>query len=437
MPAEFSPARPGAADRLARLVRLATTAESGDEPFAAFEVLLTEEYPRLHARLTLEKVTDRGLLYRWKGAASDRPVVLMAHYDVVPADESWSPFSGEIRDGIVWGRGTLDDKGPLLVIMEAVENLVTDNVTPRQDVYLSFGGNEESYGTAAQRTAELFRERDITPWLVLDEGGAVVDAPLPFVPVVAAMVGVGEKGVMTVRLVASGEAGHASAPPRRSVASRLARALLRIERRTFPTRMPTPFRIMIRQFEPHVRPRMRPLLFAVRSLPWLGARVLLSRGGEAAALMHTTVAATMVSGGLAANVLPSSLTAVLNVRVAHGESTESVVAALRHRIRDDAISIVVDEASEPTPLSPTDGAQFAKVSAAVAASYPEAVTVPYVMMAATDSRHFHRFSPAVYRFAPLAMTAAQRSAIHGENEHVTIDSLERGERFFQALIRSL
>jgi carboxypeptidase PM20D1 len=153
--------------------------------------------------------------------------------------------------------------------------------------------------------------------------------------------------------------------------------------------------------------------------------------------MHTTIAVTMLDGGTAANVLPSSLSAVLNIRVAHGESTASVVATLQRAIRDPGVRVEVLEDSAPTPLSPADNEQFALIRTAVESAYPGTVTAPYVMMAATDSRHFHRFSPAVYRFSPLAMTAAQRASIHGDNEHVTIDSLERGERFFQLLLRSL
>src|SRR5690606_24191391 len=170
-----------------------------------------------HATLEREKITELGILYRWPGATSEDPLILMAHYDVVPVDETdpWShpPFSGTIADGRVHGRGTLDDKGPLCVIIEAVENLLTAGHVPARDVYLSFGGNEETFGDAAAEIARVVQARGIRPWLVLDEGGAVVDAPLPFIDVPSAMVGVGEKGVMTVRLSARGAGGHASAPP--------------------------------------------------------------------------------------------------------------------------------------------------------------------------------------------------------------------------------
>ncbi len=440
MAPSLSPARPGSDERLARMVRVPTVATNGDEPFERFVALLAADYPLVHSSLTLEKVTDRGLLYHWKGASSERPVVLMAHYDVVPvAVEGWDedPFAGSIRDGVVWGRGTLDDKGPLLVVIEAVENLLADGFEPAHDVYLSFGGNEETYGDAAIAIASLFQQRGIVPWLVIDEGGAVVDAPLSFVPVTSAMVGVGEKGIVTARLTVTGTGGHASAPPASSTAGRLARAIRRLEKNPFPARMPRPFRQMLREFEPHVSARYRLPLVVLRALHGPAGRILASRGGEPAALMHTTIAVTMLDGGTAANVLPSSLSAVLNIRVVQGETSETVVATLRRAIRDDAVQIEVLEDSAPSPLSASDNEQFGLIRAAVDATYPGTVTAPYVMMAATDSRHFHRFAPAVYRFSPLAMTAQQRASIHGANEHVTVDSLERGERFFQTLIRSL
>ena len=440
MAASLSPARAGSAERLARMIQLQTVATNGDAPFDEFVALLAAEYPLVHQHLARETVTDRGLLYTWKGASSERPLVLMAHYDVVPVEAAgWNddPFGGAIRDGKVWGRGALDDKGPLLVVLEAVENLLADGFVPAHDVYLSFGGNEETYGGAAIAIAQLLQERGVTPWLVIDEGGAIVDAPLSFVPVKSAMVGVGEKGIVTVRLTVDGTGGHASAPPARSTAGRLARAIRRLEKNPFPARMPVPFRQMLAAFEPHVSARHRLPLRVLRVLHGPAARILASRGGEPAALMHTTIAPTMLEGGTAANVLPSSLSAVLNIRVAQGETSETVVATLHRAIRDEAVRIDLLEASEPSPLSATDNAQFGLIRAAVDATYPGTVTAPYVMMAATDSRHFHRFAPAVYRFSPLGMTAEQRASIHGANEFVTVDSLERGERFFQVLLRSL
>jgi len=438
--------RAGVGERLARMIRVPTVSAEldarGPEPFEAFVALLAELYPLVHEHLSLERITDFGLLFRWPGAAaSDRPLVLMAHYDVVPVDESddWTypPFEGRIEDGWVYGRGALDDKGPLAVVLEAVENLLSVAFTPARDVYLSFGGNEETYGAAAAEIATTMRERGIVPWLVLDEGGAIVDAPLPFALGDAAMVGVGEKGVLTLRLSARGDGGHASAPPQLTAVRRVARAIDRLDARTFPARTPPAITRMLSLSADHAEGAPQVLLRTLATAPWLTARVFARMGGEPAALVRTTVAATMQQGGTAANVLPSQASATVNLRIALGETVAGTLRRVRKRIADPLVEVAVLESSEPSPESPTDNAQFALITEAVQASYPDASTVPYVIMAATDSRHFHRFSPAVYRFAPLEMSNAQRASIHGVDERVEIASLERGELFHRRLIERL
>ncbi|MEV4777315.1 M20/M25/M40 family metallo-hydrolase [Microbacterium sp. LWH12-1.2] len=439
--------RPGIAERLSQMIQLPTVsaelAERGSGPFEEFVALIAELYPLTHERLTLERHADFGLLFRWEGrrAASDGPLVLMAHYDVVPVDESddWTypPFDGVIADGSVFGRGTLDDKGPLIVILEAVENLLSSGFVPARDVYLSFGGNEETFGGAAIAIADVLRRRDLIPWLVIDEGGAVVDAPLPFVPGRAAMIGVGEKGVMTLQLSARGEGGHASAPPQVTAVRRIARAVDRLGPSTFRPRVPRAISRMLSQLAAQTPGPARYALRALAAAPLVTARVFTGLSGEAAALVRTTVAATMQSGGTAANVLPSQASATVNLRIALGETTQQTVLRVRRRIRDPLVSVEVLEASEPSPESPTDNPQFGLLVEALAEAYPRVTPVPYVMMAATDSRHFHRFSPAVYRFAPLEMSNAQRASIHGVDESVEITSLERGELFHRSLIERL
>ncbi|WP_415137570.1 M20/M25/M40 family metallo-hydrolase [Microbacterium sp.] len=437
--------RPGIAERLSQMIQLPTVSaeleERGARPFEAFVALIAEQYPLVHEALALERHTDFGLLFRWAGAGSGDPLVLMAHYDVVPVDEDddWThpPFAGVIADGLVHGRGALDDKGPLIVVLEAVENLLADGFVPARDVYLSFGGNEETYGGAAQEIARVFRERGIVPWLVVDEGGAVVDAPLPFVPGRAAMIGVGEKGVMTLRLTARGYGGHASAPPALTAVRRIARAVDRLGPRTFRPRPSKAVGRMLSQLAAQTPGPARLLLRLLGAAPPLTGWVFAALGGEPAALVRTTVAPTMQSGGTAANVLPSSASATVNLRIALGETTQQTVLRVRRRIADPLVTVTVVEASEPSAESPTDNEQFALLAEALAVSHPGVAPVPYVMMAATDSRHFHRFAPAVYRFAPLDMSNAQRASIHGVDENVEIAALERGERFHRALLERL
>ncbi len=437
--------RPGIAERLSRMIQLPTVSaeldQRGAEPFEDFVRLLEELYPRVHERLERERITDFGLLYRWRGSGDGAPAVLMAHYDVVPVDESdaWThpPFAGVIADGTVFGRGALDDKGPLIVILEAVENLLATDFVPPRDVYLSFGGNEETFGGAARAIAATFRDRGITPWIVIDEGGAVTDKLLPFVAGTAAVVGVGEKGIMTVDVSARGDAGHASAPPRLTAVSRVAAAVTKLTPGTFPAHAPRAIGRLLAAVAPRTSGPIRLALRTLARAPWLTARVFALLGGEPAAMVRTTVAATMQSGGTATNVLPSQAHATLNLRIALGETSAQVARRLRRRIGDDAVTVTVVDADEPSPESATDNAQFALIADAVAVSHPDAVTVPYVMMAATDSRHFHRFTPAVYRFAPLSMPGDLRATIHGVDERVAVDALVAGELFHRALLARL
>ncbi|OCG73217.1 hypothetical protein A7J15_09355 [Microbacterium sediminis] len=413
----------------------------GTAPFEEFVALLAELYPLTRAQLERERIGELGLLYRWRGARADDPIVLMAHFDVVPAraEDGWTfdPFAGRIADGWVHGRGALDDKGPLLVILEAVEQLLREGVTPARDVYLSFGGNEETYGTAAATIAETLHDRGVTPWLVLDEGGAVVDAPLPFVTGRAAMIGLGEKGVATLRLEAAGDGGHASAPRGPTAIARLARAVDRLDAGTFRPRVPASIARMLAVLAPRATGIAAPGLRLLSRLPRLAGPVLARVGGESAALVRTTIAATRQAGGTADNVLPARATATFNVRIIPGETIGSVIARVRRRIRDPRVSVELVGGDDPSPEAPADGPAFAALSAAVAAAFPDALVVPYLMMQASDARHFHRRWRPVYRFAPLEMSAQQRAAIHGVDERVEIASLERGRDFHIALIRGL
>lgn len=430
------------ARRLARLVRIPTVSAELDErglaPFDEALELLAEMYPRTHATLEREMIGDLGVLYRWPGSGDGDPIVLMAHYDVVPAGETdgWTrdPFSGEIDDAFVHGRGALDDKGPLIVILEAIEYLLRADFQPTRDVYLSFGGNEETFGDAARAISETLRERGVAPWLVLDEGGAIVDAPLPFVSGRAAMIGVGEKGIVSLRLDAQGDGGHASAPHGPSAIDRIARAVARLDVSTFPPRTPSAITRMLGVFSERASGPARLLLRLLSRSRLLTGRVFAMLGGEPAALVRTTIAATMQDGGSAVNVLPARASAVLNLRLIPGETVQTAVRRIRRRIRDPKVGIEVLEASDPSPQSDPSGAPFAAVARAVRRAFPDALPAPYLMMQASDARHFHRFSPDVLRFAPLEMSAAQRAGIHGVDERVEIASLARGRDFHVALL---
>lgn len=438
--------RPGIADRLSQMIQLPTVSAELDvrglEPFEAFVSLIETQYPLVHEHLHRERITDLGLLYRWVGSDSSLdPAVLMAHYDVVPVDENdaWThpPFEGRISDGWVYGRGALDDKGPLVVILDAVENLLSAGFTPNRDVYLSFGGNEEVHGHAAMVISDTLHKRGITPWIVIDEGGAVVDAPLPFFEGDQAMIGVAEKGNATIRLSAFSQGGHASTPRGLTAVSRVSRAVGRLIPSTFPSRTPQGVTRMLHAFADTAPSQFAGPIRATASSPRLTARLLTLMGGEMAATVRTTISPTMISGGTAANVLPSAASATINLRIALGETVSGTVRRVRDQVRDPLVTVELVEGSDPSPESAIDVEQFDLISRAVKVSHPAAHPVPYIVMAATDSRWFHRYAPATYRFAPLKMTTEQRATIHAVDERVEVSELERGEVFHRALIRGL
>ena len=443
--------RDGIAERLAALIRIPTVSAdrtAHEAAFAAFPEVLRELYPRIHADLSLRTVDGTGLLYHWRGADRENPLVLMAHWDVVPAPDDWKstgwhadPFAAELTsaDGEEWvtGRGALDDKGPLVVLLDAVENLLAAGFTPSNDIWIALGGDEEVMGGNAKAMSDLLREelQGAVPHLVLDEGGAVTDAPLSFIRSRCAMIGLAEKGVLTVRLSSSGAGGHASAPIPDAPISRVARALRRIEKRPMQPRLTPAVQAMLAAFAPLAGSGAGRILKAAGRGSRVTAELLAASGGESAALVRTTVAHTRLSAGSADNVVATDASATVNCRILPGSSVQATMRALRRRIRDDRIELTIIEGHEPSPSSPVDD-RFDMLASALADSWPDVTAVPYLMMAASDSRHFHTWCPHVYRFAPLLMNADQRAGIHGENERVTASSLLRGERFHRSLIVS-
>lgn len=448
--AQDAPAAEDVAARLSALIRIPTVTPAGSDTltdaeadaFARFRAALEEFYPRVFGAAEVDVVGRMGLLLRVAGASSEKPIVLMAHQDVVPTNEDWErdgwryePYEGAIADGTVFGRGALDDKGPLVVMLEAVESLLAQGWRPPQDLYLLMGTDEESYGSCAVEATALLESRGVVPFFVLDEGGAVTPDAIAGVNGDLAIVGVSEKGIATIRLEVTAEGGHASMPPQHSAAGILASALVKVERHPFP---PSLHDVSVELFEtvgPLMTGARGALLRRARRLRGLLARLLPTMGPELAAMVRTTAAITRLSGSPADNVLATRAHAIINCRIAPGSTIEETREYLEHVVDDPRVSVEVLTGSEPSPISPRgDDPRWKAIGEAIAASYPEATHVPYIMLAASDSRHVARIAPAVYRFAPLRMDRAQRVSVHGIDERVTVDSLGRGVVFYRALL---
>ena len=434
-----------AAHRLAELLRIPTVssrnpAEVDPAAFAAFRQRLADLYPETHRALDREVLGDGALLYRWRSGADRPPMVLMAHYDVVPvAGQEWSrdPFSGAVEDGAVHGRGAIDDKGTLVAILEAVESLVATGFVPARDVYLSFGNDEEIAGVGAQLAVEALGSRGVRPWAVLDEGGAVVSGVFPGVPGRAAVVGLAEKGLLDVELTATDPGGHASAPVRGGAPARLARAILRIEDDPFPARVHDVVLGMIDALGRYAPPGYRAVFAHARFLRPALALLLSRASREANALVRTTVAITQLEGSRAPNVLATRARAHANIRIALGETVASTMDRLRRVIDDPSIELRVVDGTDPSPVSRADNEAFGLVGAAVRSVYPDAAVAPYVMVQASDARHFSQICDSVYRFMPFDLSRAQLASLHAADEHLSIAALHRGAGFFRSLLRGL
>ncbi|WP_309136264.1 M20/M25/M40 family metallo-hydrolase [Nocardioides campestrisoli] len=436
---------PSVVGKLQALVRIPTVSDRDRDrvDHEAFDRLLVElarQFPRLHAELELTRVGSHGLLFRWAGADDSRPVVLMAHLDVVPVEDGWTrpAFDAVVADGFVWGRGTLDDKGCVVGICEAVETLLARGFTPAQDVWLSFGCDEEVMGTSAQEAVEVLRARGVSPWFVLDEGGAVAHGAFPGVSTPIAVIGVAEKGVTSVELRAEGHGGHASTPARMGPTARIARAVMRLERSPFRSSLPAPTVELMRRMAPHAPPALRPLMANAARISPVLARALVLAGPESAAMTRTTAAVTTLSGSPALNVIAATAKAGVNIRIMVGDSVAGVLAHVRKAVGDEHVHLDVIESGEPSPISPfREDAAFSLLEETIGEVFADAVASPYVMMAATDSRHFTAICERVYRFAPFRMTKAQRESIHATDERIGVDDLADGVRWYATLIERI
>src|SRR4051794_38149760 len=443
---EGGPEQPRAVQKLQALIRIPTVSYPDLErvdtaAFDSFVEELARQFPLLHERLELTRVHTHGLLYHWRGASTDRPAVLMAHLDVVPVEGSWQhdAFGGEVADGQVWGRGTLDDKGCLVAICEAVELLLERDLTPTQDVWLSFGSDEEVSGTAAKAAVAELERRGVAPWLVVDEGGAITHDAFPGVTVPVGLIGVTEKGVLSLRLRVEGRGGHASTPEKFGPTARLARAITRLDRSPMPNLLPPPTIELFRRLAPETPLHLRPVLANAERLRPVLARLLGMFGPEAAAMARTTFAVTTLSGSPALNVIAQTATAGVNIRVMPGDSSDDVIEHVRKAINDDRVEIDVVERQEPSPVSPygPDEPAFRLLDETIREVFPDAVVAPYVMMGATDSSSFTSICDRVYRFAPFRMSKEQREAIHSYDEHIGIDDFLDGVRWYQRLVERL
>ena len=439
-----------AAARLGAAVRLRTIASIDDEnangdQFDALHALLASSFPKAHAVLRREPIGKHGLVYTWPGSDPSVPAIaLMAHQDVVPiapgTEGDWQqpPFSGAVSGGFVWGRGSWDDKGNLMSIMEAVELLAAAGFQPRQTVYLIFGQDEEIGGSrGARQVARLFKERGIHLQFVLDEGLLITDGLLAGLTRPAALVGVAEKGYMSLQLSASATPGHSSMPPPQagqSAIGMLSVALAHLEDR----QMPLAIRGLSREMFETLAPEMTGANRVFLSNLWLFGPIVerqLAKAAGTNASLRTTTALTVFNAGNADNVLPGRASATVNFRLLPGDSSDAVVAHVADAVANPAIRIEKAPGfSEASRVAATDAAGFRLISRTLRQLHPDVIVAPGLMIGATDSRWFDGLADNVYKFSPVRAKPEDLKRFHGTNERISIDNYVELIQFYHQLI---
>jgi carboxypeptidase PM20D1 len=439
------------AERLALAVRFRTVshrerARLDTRQFRELHGYLAAIYPAAHAALEREKVAGLSLLYTWQGRNPElRPVLLAAHQDVVPveaeseADWTHPPFDGVVRDGVVWGRGSMDDKASMICLLEAVERLVGEGFRPERTVYLALGHDEEVGGDeGARQIAELLASRGVALEWVLDEGGAIGADLVPGIEDGVAMIGVAEKGSVSIVLEVEAPGGHSSMPPRHTAIGDVARAVVVLERHPMPASIDGVTALFLDYLAPEL-PLTARILLANRWLFGPALRHGLSRQPAFDAMMRTTGAVTIIEGGVKTNVLPKRARAVANFRIHPNDDINAVMRHVRDTIDDERVRLHVDVRTRPrnpSVAAPVDSEAFVGLSRTIREVFPGVVAVPYLVVGGTDARHYQVLSENVYRFLPFAFGRDALRLAHGTDERITADNLVGAVRFYVQLIRN-
>lgn len=402
--------------------------------FYGFHRFLEKTYPLTHANLSLEKINDYSLLYTWKGSdASKKPIILMSHQDVVPVDEptleDWEagPFEGVITNTDIVGRGTLDDKGTLLGLLEAVEKLLEESYQPSRTIYLAFGHDEEVGGAnGAAAIAAHLKAKGVQAAMTLDEGGFIAENLVPGVDNPVAMVNLAEKGFASFRLIVETNGGHSSAPPRENTIGMLAQAIVDLENNQLQYKLVKPVDYQLEYLGAEL-PFFNRMAFAN---PWIFKQPILE-GLNA----HTTTAPTIIDGGVKNNVIPTVAEATINFRILPGETIESVKQHIESTISDKIKVEPVGFLTNPSPVSSIDSKSFKILEKTIRDMFPNNIVVPGLVGGGTDARYFYEISDDVYRFYPIRLGPESMTRFHGIDEKISKDNYEEIIEFAYHLIK--
>jgi carboxypeptidase PM20D1 len=413
-----------------------------------FQEFLVENYPVFHKAAERWVLNHYSVLYRWPGAGGtgkdgdNSAVLLLSHYDVVPAEtEKWSvdPYGAEMKDGFIYGRGSLDMKSTLISIMEAAESLCAAGFRPKRDVWFAFGGDEERTGhLGAREASRWFAQRGLRFSWLLDEGAVITDNQIKGIDSPLALVSIEEKGFLSLDLSVEQEPGHSSRPPKTQAAAILGRALYRIAGKQFPFKLVPTVETFFKQVSP-LMPGIRGFIMRHARAFGLLFFKLAADNPVTAAMLRTTIAMTQLEGSAADNVLPSKVHAVVNLRLLQPWTVETATDFIKKAIHDKRVQInIYGSPSNPVPASRSyQHSGWPEMKTALAEAWPGVPLMPFIMVSATDSRHYKEITDSIFRFSPHKLDPKEWGGVHGHDERISEENLYKGLTFFSKLLESL
>ncbi len=421
-----------------------------DEAFKGYREHIYASFPTVIENLKLELYNEKTMIFKWQGTNSSlKPVAMLNHIDVVPVQEinldKWlaPPFSGEVIDGYIFGRGTLDTKAGAVANLEAVSLLLEEGFQPERTIYVIHGHDEEVGGPEGNKAlVKTFAEKGIQFEFVIDEGGAIIENVLPGITNPTAMIGVAEKGYVSLRLRIETEAGHSSSPPKETAIGIMSKALVKIEQNPVPAKLIKPVELNFS----YLAAEFQFPLNVIMSNLWLFDSLLVNiLAGERASapMIRTTSALTVFNSGIKDNVIPSEAEAIVNFRILPGDDKDSIKARVIDLIDDERISVNFTDSfgNNPSRVSSHESKAFKLIEQSIRDTFNQGdtrvYTTPYMLMGGTDSRYYDEVADNVYRFNPILLKRDDMKRFHGINERIGVNEYLDMIRFFHRFIQNI
>ncbi|MCL2564467.1 MAG: M20/M25/M40 family metallo-hydrolase [Defluviitaleaceae bacterium] len=431
-------------DKIAKILSTAITfptvsyedeALMDSQAFKDLHAFFEDAFPLVHKYMERIVINEWSLIFHWKGSdTSLKPALFMAHLDVVPVspgtegDWTYPPFSGHIDGDFIWGRGAIDTKSQVVGELFAAEYLLEKNYTPKRDIYFVFGHDEETMGVkGALACKEYLEKKGVTLEFVMDEGGGFkMGGEFGAPNALLARVDIFEKGYIDVAVEGEGIGGHSSKPGKGTVLGKVSKAISKIEDNQLPAHLNPVTANMFKALAPVITEEpFKSYVSEIDTKAQAFADYLCSVD-SLAPMVHTTTALTMINGSPAPNVLPQSVKALINFRIAPEDTCESVLKHCIDTANDPELNIYMTKGLDPSKMSRIDSVGYKAIEEATKKFLKDITVLPGLVVGGTDCRYFEDICDSAYRFRPYMDNMVLGYTTHSTNERCYTPGLVQG-----------